>query len=177
MVGLILKCLLYTSLVLLVFIGVSCVKVGDGLPAKSRHGRNALGYQTNDGKVIGGTVDRKDFIYGPNEELKISHNYDYKSNVAVVVHFLEIAFEVDSASEMYLFKDAFYNEDGQDFILDDSLPNFVEIDYQDDAQNIIAGTFELNFARYEDVFVNDSTVQIQKVEEQGLSNGRFDIRY
>ncbi len=160
----------------------SCEPEPQNLPPMTHEGRNTMGYLLQDGQVIGGEINGNDSIYQfENGDLRVVHEYYYKKYMGQIKasHLLTIDFRKDSLDDLFYFKTATYSEYSYELgRLDESVPNFLSIDYQDSVKKIIAGTFELHFQNVDTFFYDeDSIIKIDTNYYQTLSRGRFDLTY
>lgn len=165
-----------SGIILLVLI-TACTRELQHLPAKSHDGRNTIGYELENGDIVGGTLGTGDLVSTDDNRIEIFHSFSYRKNITTFNHDITLIFAKDSTGDSYYFEDATYEEHGEVYTLNTDTPNVMDINYQDALQQIIAGTFELNFVEIDTVPISDTTFSIETTHFQTLSNGRFDIGY
>lgn len=161
---------------------VACEPEEQELPPMTHEGNNTIGYLLEDGRLIGGELDKNDSIYQfENGDLRVVHEYYYRKYMGQVraSYILTLDFEKDSIDQLFYFKTATYSEFSHEIgSLDQAAPNFLAIAYQDSVKKIISGTFELNFHVIDTIFYDaDSIAFLDTNYYQTLSRGRFDISY
>lgn len=151
----------------------ACKKPGPNqhLVAKTHEGRNTIGYSTSVGDIIGGVLGARDSVI-TNEDgmVSIYHNEDYFDGTKLQLHLVK-----DSILGSYVLQSAGYEYQYRTGHLNDSLPGYLFVDYQTD--DILAGTFELNFVYTDSVFDADTLFEVNTSTLLEIKNGRFDIRY
>lgn len=141
------------------------------LVAKTYEGRNTIGYRIFEGRLIGGEFGEQDSII-TNEDgaVSIYHNGDTDG-----ANKLQIFLIKDTILDTYIMDSAGYKNRGVIGYLDATFPGYFSVDYQ--TENILAGTFGLNFVRIDSTYDADSIVEVEIKPLLELENGRFDIRY
>ncbi|NOQ74561.1 MAG: hypothetical protein GQ574_21295 [Crocinitomix sp.] len=145
---------------------------GQQLVAKTYEGRNTIGYKISEGKLIGGEFGEQDSIITHEDGAAVSIYHNADSDGANKIQLFLIK---DTILDTYLLDSAGYKYRGVKGDLDASFPGYFSIDYQ--TENILSGTFGLNFVSIDSTYDADSLVEVEIEPLLELENGRFDIRY
>lgn len=179
MVDLIWRLRLLVSIFVLLIL-FSCEEQGHYLPAKTREGRNTIGYLTADGTIFGGAITNREDIYQNSQnQIVVEYNHIETSFHTKTESQLLLAMKYDTVSEWYVLGNATYSENYYQAKIDTSKSNYFEVTYHNMNRNIISGNFDLNFIEIgtDTIFTSDTTYYFDTIYSNRIKDGRFDIRY